>query len=103
MTTTSQVLGKTLEQIASQPYNEEIIIEVYGFKKIELTYSKRYVNGKEFGQFNDFQSYESLDIKTVVNILKNKRIPFSFVVKIQRCKSLVTFEKVLKSIDEGLN
>lgn len=81
-----------MSQVINQENKEECKIVIKGFKSIGLEYSKRYVNGKEFGHMNDFQSYENLDIKTVANFLKNKRIQNPIFV--QGCKRLSTFDNI---------
>lgn len=79
-------------------YTIDISIDVYGFEKIGLTYSKRFTDGKKYGHLNDFQDYEKLDVKAVANFLKAKAIPFAMVRKNMRCKNLVLYQKVLTSI-----
>jgi hypothetical protein len=81
-----------MQQALKQEFTEECKIIIKGFKSIGLEYSKRFVNGKEFGHMNDFQSYESLDIKTVANFLRDRKIQNP--VFVQGCKRLNTFENI---------
>lgn len=89
----------TTSQIEQQ-FTVECKITIKGFKSIGLEYSKRFVNGKEFGHMNDFQSYESLDFKTVANFLRNKEI--ANPVFVQGCKNLRTFENIKGQIKSYL-
>ena len=97
------ILSQKLEQVEKEPFTIDVTIDVYGPKKIEIIYSKRYVNGKEFGQFNDFQHYENLDSEDAGKFLFTLNVPFKFVNKNQRCKSFENYVKILKAIEEGIN
>jgi hypothetical protein len=89
-------MSQILNQQQEPEYKEECKIIIKSSKSFGLEYSKRFVNGKEFGHLNDFQSYESLDIKTVANFLRNKKIQNP--VFVQGCKRLNTFENIRDQI-----
>ena len=86
-----------MQQASNQEpeYIEECKIIIKGFKSIGLEYSKRFINGKEFGHMNDFQSYERLDIQSVVKFLKSKpELKRENITFVQGCKTLKTFRYI---------